>query len=121
VGPLAAARIELGWLDGSLGGLTDDARLAIRLAEDAGHRSMHGELCAYLRRAGVDFPAPVNSPGPWATTLAGPWQEAAAAWARLGERYEQAVVLATAPDRQARASGLLMLRELGAAGTTLAV
>jgi hypothetical protein len=60
-------------------------------------------------------------PGPWAATLAGAWQEAAAAWGRLGDRYEQAVVLATAPDRQARAHGLLTLRELGAAGTTLAV
>ena len=121
VGPLAAARIELGWLDGSLGSLTDDAQRALRLAEAAGHRSMHGELCTYLRRAGIDVPAPADVPGPWAATLAGPWQAAAAAWGRLGDRYEQAVVLATAPDRHARAHGLLTLRELGAAGTTLAV
>jgi hypothetical protein len=32
-----------------------------------------------------------------------------------------AVVLATAPDRVARARGLLTLRELGATGTSLAV
>jgi hypothetical protein len=63
----------------------------------------------------------VDAPGPWAPTLAGRWEEAAAAWAKLGERYERAVVLATAPAAQARAEGILVLRELGAAATLQAV
>ena len=82
---------------------------------------MHAELCAYLRRAGIEVPGPVNAPGPWAPTLAGRWKEAATAWAALGERYEQAVVLATADDRRARAQGHRMLRELGAVATVAAV
>ncbi|MEV0796537.1 AAA family ATPase [Kribbella sp. NPDC050281] len=120
-GTLAVARIELGWLDGSLGAFTDDARLALTLVKEAEHRTMQAELSAYLVRAGIDVAAPAGAPGPWAATLAGRWEEAAAAWAALGDRYEQAVVLATAPDRRARAQGQVLLRDLGAAGTALAV
>ena len=52
-GTLAVARIELGWLDGSLGAFTDDARLALTLVKEAEHRTMQAELCAYLGRAGI--------------------------------------------------------------------
>ena len=120
-GPLAVAQVEVGWLDGSLGALTDDARRALALAEAAGHRTAQAELCAYLRRAGVTLTGPADAPGPWAPTLAGRWKDAASAWAVLGERYEQAVVLATAPDRRARADGLALLRKLGAVATIQAV
>jgi hypothetical protein len=120
-GPLAVAQVELSWLDGSLGDLTAEARRALDLAEHAGHRSMQAELCAYLHRAGIEVTGPVNPPGPWAPTLAGRWRVAAKAWAVLGERYEQAVVLAKAPDRQAHAQGLVMLRELGAVATIPAI
>jgi len=123
-GSLVVAQVELGWLDGSLGSLTDETRRALDLAAQAGHRSIRAELCAYLRRAGVEVAAPVDAPGPWAPTLALRWKAAATAWANLGDRYEQAVVLATAPAREARearADGLLLLRELGATATIQAV
>jgi DNA-binding SARP family transcriptional activator/tetratricopeptide (TPR) repeat protein len=121
VGPLAVAQVELGWLDGSLGALTDEARHALDLAAATDHASVQAELCAYLGRAGIEVAGPADAPGPWAATLAGRWKEAAVAWAAVGERYEQAVVLATAPDRRASESGLRRLRELGAVATTLAV
>lgn len=120
-GPLAIAQIELGWLDGSLGDLTVEAQRALDMAEAAQAGCVHAELCAYLRRAGIDVAGPDNPPGPWAPTLAGRWDEAAAAWATLGERYEQAVVLATAPDAEASSRGVRMLRELGAVATIPAV
>jgi tetratricopeptide (TPR) repeat protein len=120
-GPLAVARVELGWLDGSLGELTDDAQRALDRADRAGHKTVYAELCTYLRRAGIDAPRPVDPPGPWAPTLARRWQEAANAWAALGERYERAVVLATAPDGVAKTQGLRLLRELGAVATIPAV
>jgi DNA-binding SARP family transcriptional activator/tetratricopeptide (TPR) repeat protein len=120
-GSLAVAQVELGWLDGSLGALTDAAKRALELTEAVGHRSVQAELCAYLRRAGIEAPDLGEAPGPWAPTLAGRWQEAATAWAALGERYEQAVVLATAPDRQARSQGLARLGELGAVAVVPAV
>jgi tetratricopeptide (TPR) repeat protein len=121
LGPVAIAQVELGWLDGSLGSMTADARRALDLAEAAGHRSAEAELTAYLRRAAIDVASPTEPPGPWAPTLAGRWQEAAAAWAALGERYEEAVVLATSPDPRARERGQQVLHDLGAEATLLAV
>ena len=83
------------------------------LAAESGHRSVKAELCAYLRRAGIEVDAEVDAPGPWAPTLAGRWEEAAAAWAELGERYERAVVSATAPADRARAEGMLLSASWG--------
>jgi hypothetical protein len=120
-GPVAVAQVELGWLDGSLGSMTDAARRVLQVAARTGHASIQAELSCYLRRAGVDVPDPVRAPGPWAPTIAGDWDAAAAGWAALGERYEEAVVLATAPDLRARERGVQILVELGAAGTLLAV
>jgi len=120
-GPVAVAQVELGWLDGSLGMITDEARRALDLASATGHKSVQAELSGYLRRAGIEIPTPAHAPGPWEPTLSGLWEEAAAAWAALGERYEEAVVLATAPDDRASARGLHILRELGAVATLTAV
>jgi DNA-binding SARP family transcriptional activator len=121
LGPLAVARAELGWLDGSLGAMTDEIKHGFDLTAQSGHTSLHAELCAYLRRAEIEIPGPADPPGPWAPTLAGRWEEAAATWGALGERYEQAVVLATAPNTRAQARGLRMLRDLGAVATLPAV
>ena len=76
VGPVVVAQVELGWLDGTLGMMTQDARRALELAEAAGHRSAQAELTAYLRRAGIDTPDPTDPPGPWAPTISGAWKEA---------------------------------------------
>jgi hypothetical protein len=120
-GPLSVAQVELGWLDGSLGALTEPARRALELARRSGHRTVRAELSAYLRRAGIELAVPGDAPGPWAPTLAGHWEEAAAGWASLGERYERAVVLAGAPSPAARAEGVAVLRELGATATLAAI
>jgi hypothetical protein len=45
------------------------------------------------------------------------WQEAAARWDELGERYEQTVELAWSGDDRARVTGLGMLQDLGATAT----
>jgi hypothetical protein len=120
-GPVAAAEVELGWLDGSLGSVTPEVRDALDLAETSRHGSVHAEVCAYLGRADIHIPPPEGPPGPWAPTLAGRWEEAAEAWATLGERYEEGVVLAMAPDNAARARGGQILKELGAVATLVAL
>src|SRR5215204_2752495 len=74
VGPVTVAQVELGWLDGSLGEMTDAARRALDLAAATGHRSVQAELWAYLCRAGIRVPRPPNPPGPWGPTLAGRWK-----------------------------------------------
>ena len=121
VGPVAAADVELGWLDGSLGYITEETRRALDITAANDHRSIQAEISAYLLRAGVDVPAPAGAPGPWAPTLAGHWQEAAAGWAHLGERYEEGIVRATAGDDGTRARGRQILKDLGAAATLVAL
>ena len=105
---------EGGNLYGSGTPLPESLGVAVALATASGHTAMHGELAGYLRRAGHEATRPANPPGPWAAALAGDWRAAAAGWARLGDRYEQAVELALADDPDARAAGLTTLADLGA-------
>ena len=85
------------------------------------HAVVTAELTAYLRRAGVPVGAPADPPGPWAPTLGGPVTEAVAAWQRLGERYECAVVQAMSGDPGLVNEGLATLTGLGAVATVPAV
>ena len=120
-GVLEVAAAEIGWLDGSLAEATPAATDALRRVTDEGYAVVAAELTAYLRRAGVPTAAPPDAPGPWAPTLAGRNTEAAAAWMRIGERYERAVVLAGSPDAAQRDEGLKHLVDLGAVATIQAV
>ena len=79
---------------------------------------MVGELSGYLRRAGCPVTdLSTDIPGPWASSLAGRWWDAAQAWQGLGERYEQGVELAQFGDDEARTAGLAILESLGARAT----
>ena len=118
---LCLATVELGWLDGSLGDLTPEVRSVLDLLEQQGPRALHAELVTYLGRLGVDVDRPDDPSGPWRDTLHGRWRAAAVAWDRLGDRYEHALVLATAPDADARRRGSAVLTELGAKAVLLAL
>ncbi len=121
-GPLAAAHVELLWLTGgALDAVPADVVKGLDLAQASGHSAMQGELCVYLRRAGLDVTIPADVAGPWAHSLAGRWRKAAAAWRELGERYEEAVELACYGDDRARAAGMGQLEDLGARATVARV
>ena len=120
-GPLAVAQVEVSWLAGTVDGVPPAVYRAFELAVDCGHTAIQAELCGYLRRAGHDLAAPDDIPGPWAPSLAGRWRQAAQAWEKLGDRYEQAVELAWAGDDKARTAGLAILTELGATATVARV
>jgi len=120
-GVLEVAATELGWLDGSLAEATPAASDALRRVTAEGYAVVAAELTAYLRRAEVPVAAPPDPPGPWAPTLAGRTAEAVAAWGRLGERYERAVVRAGSADPAQRDEGLKTLVDLGAVATIPAV
>jgi hypothetical protein len=120
-GVLQVATAELGWLDGSLAEATPAMTAALRRASAEGFLGIAAELAAYLRRADIEVTDPPDPPGPWAPTLAGSATEAAAAWARIGERYERAVVLACAADPAQVEGGLRALDDLGAVATIPAV
>ena len=120
-GVIEVAAAELGWLDGSLAEATPDMTDALRRVTTEGYAVVAAELTAYLRRAGVPVTAPPDPPGPWAPTLAGRTAEAVAAWARIGERYERAVVQSGSGDTRQRDEGLKTLVDLGAVATIPAV
>jgi hypothetical protein len=82
---------------------------------------MQGELAVYLRRAGHVVDVPTAVPDPWAAALEGNWRESAQSWNRLGERYEEAVEIALAADKEASMVALDTLRELGATATVARV
>jgi hypothetical protein len=111
MGPLAVAQVEVGWLTGTV--VPPQGWKAVELADASAHTAMFGELGVYLRRAGrAAAVVPAGVPGPWSPALAGRWREAAAGWEKLGERYEQAVELASADDEAARVAGLAVLDDL---------
>jgi DNA-binding SARP family transcriptional activator/tetratricopeptide (TPR) repeat protein len=120
-GPLAVAAVELAWLRGEPAAMPALAAPALRAAAEVGHRGVPAELCRYLQRAGHHVQVPPRAPGPWAPALVGRWREAVAGWAVLGERYEQALELALAPDRAAAARGLALLDDLGAGAVVAAL
>jgi DNA-binding SARP family transcriptional activator len=120
-GVLEVAAAELGWLDGSLAEATPAMTDALRRVTAEGYAGVAAELTVYLRRAEVPVAAPPNAPGPWAPTLAGRTAEAVAAWARIGERYERAVLQAGSADTGQRDEGLKTLVDLGAVAAIPAV
>jgi len=121
VGPVTAARLEAAWLAGRPSDMPAIAAPAMALATEVGHRCTLSELGRYLQRAGHDIEPPPGPVGPWAPGLTGRWEEAAAAWAARGCRYEQAVELALAPDAAAGAEGRRELAALTAIGTLAAL
>jgi len=93
------------------------AAAALLRAQEVGHRGSRSELLRYLQRAGHDVEVPPDPLGPWAPALAGRPLESAAAWAALGERYEEAVERALSGVAAERDRGRAALREMGAIAT----
>jgi len=116
-GPVAAAAVELAWLRGDASAAPALAEAALRRAAEVGHRGSRSELLRYLQRAGHDVPAPADALGPWAPALAGRPLESAAAWATLGERYEEAVERTLSGVAAERERGRAALAEMGAIAT----
>jgi DNA-binding CsgD family transcriptional regulator len=121
IGPAAAARAELGWLQGdraavdraTAGALWRGAR------SDAGWTT--GELMAWRHRAGLDAEPETSLPEPYAAELASDWERAAAFWDRQGCRYEAALSRAGAGDEGAQRRALADFQGLGAAGAAAIV
>lgn len=93
-GPQAVALAEAAWLRGDRDALIRVAQAAWPGALRTGERWRIGQLAVWLKRAGrlpegVDAPVSV----PAAAALTGDARGAAAAWAALGCRYEQALAL----------------------------
>jgi DNA-binding SARP family transcriptional activator len=120
-GPLVAAAVELAWLRGDTEEMPGLAADLLRSASEVGHRGSRSELYRYLQRAGHPVDPPPDAIGPWVAGLAGRPLESAAAWATLGERYEEAVERVLSGVDEERGRGLLALEGLGATATLMAV
>jgi DNA-binding CsgD family transcriptional regulator/tetratricopeptide (TPR) repeat protein len=78
-----------------------------------------GELARWMGRAGwLTGPVPTRVAPPFALELAGRWVDAAASWAALGCRYDEALALAESNDREQVTRALRQLTDLGATATT---
>jgi ATP/maltotriose-dependent transcriptional regulator MalT len=111
--PARCARAEAAWLDGDDAALVREAEAVFELACAKRHRWFMGELAFWLWRAGALRRVPDGCAEPYALQMAGRWQAAAAAWARIGCPYEQARALADG-DESAQRAALALLDPLGA-------
>ncbi len=112
--PQAPARAEACWLAGDSVGLARIAAQSLPAAIEAEEPWRTGQLACWLARAGAlpdGFDKPVALP--CAAELSGDFDAAAAAWAALGCRHEQALALAAGNTQQMQRA-LTLLDALGA-------
>jgi DNA-binding CsgD family transcriptional regulator len=112
--PVAAARAEAAWLEGTREGVAEATEGVIPLAREGNWGSLAGELAVWRRRAGLDHEVPAEVPEEFALQLAGRWSRAADRWRDLGCPYEAALALADAGEEAPLRRALEELQRLGA-------
>jgi DNA-binding CsgD family transcriptional regulator len=112
--PIAAARAEAAWLRGEREQIRAEAEAGYAAARALGPSFAAGELAYWMRQGGALEPAAESAAGPYASMLAGRWEEAAGGWLRLGCPYERALALSGGDDEAQRAA-LGIFEDLGAA------
>jgi DNA-binding NarL/FixJ family response regulator len=114
IGPVAAARAEVAWLDGNRAAvdLATDGALTLAIERNASWRI--GELAVWRRRAGFGGDTPAGAAEPFARELAGDQVGAAELWRELGCPYDAALALVDASDAAALRRALEELHRLDA-------
>ena len=98
LGPVAVAKAEAAWLEGSLDAIASLTESALELAVRQ-HASWYiGELAAWRLRAGATDDIPQGAAEPYALQLAGDCARAAKLWTRMGCPYEAALALVDADE-----------------------
>ncbi|MCC6190533.1 MAG: helix-turn-helix transcriptional regulator, partial [Anaerolineales bacterium] len=120
VGVARAVRAETAWLAGDRATAGIEARADYDAVVRRRHPWSTGELAYWRWRAGEALQAPAWTAQPFALEMAGDWQAAADAWARLGCPYEQARALALG-DGAAQARALTIFEHLGARPAAVAL
>jgi DNA-binding CsgD family transcriptional regulator len=114
LGPVAAARAEVAWLEGNRNAVADATEGAHQLALERKSRLLAGELGDWRRRVGLVAELQADVAAPYDVQLAGDWARAAERWSELGCPYEAALALAEADEEDALRRSLKMLQDLGA-------
>jgi DNA-binding CsgD family transcriptional regulator/tetratricopeptide (TPR) repeat protein len=114
IGPVAAARAELAWLEHRLDDVEPMTENAFELALERRSPWVLGELACWRRRAGIGIDAGSPVAEPYALELAGEHEQAARVWTELGCPYESALALAWGDDDELLLRALTELQRLGA-------
>ena len=111
----AAARAEVAWLAGRPGEVDDATRDELERALARGAAEDVAQLAYWRRLAGLEsIGAITNSDDPYALGARGDWDAAAAAWARRGCSYDEAIALAEVDDVDALRKAYDVVRRLDA-------
>jgi DNA-binding CsgD family transcriptional regulator/tetratricopeptide (TPR) repeat protein len=114
LGPVAAARAEVAWLEGRQEAIEAETQVAFELAAQVQSPWTAGELACWRRRSGVlDEPA-IHADEPHTLELAGDHEAAARAWIALGCPYDAAVALSGCDHEEPLRRSLDELNRLGA-------
>ena len=113
IAPVAAARAEAAWWQGSTKQLVAEAEGAYELAVRQEAAWEMGELAFWLWRAGALKKPPQGAARPFALHMQGDWRAAALEWERLGCPYERAMALMDG-DESAQLQALEIFDQLGA-------
>ena len=116
--PLQAARLEAALIAGDARKARQDARTLLRGARTADATSAWwwwGHTAFLALRAGAIDALPTDAPEPYRLHAAGSWRAAAAAWAKLGFVYLEALALADSDDPGDLSRAIAIARSLGAA------
>jgi DNA-binding CsgD family transcriptional regulator/tetratricopeptide (TPR) repeat protein len=114
LGPVAAARAEVAWLEGDRDAVEAATAAAIPLALERRARLLIGELAEWRRRAGLGGAVPAAAAEPYALQLAGEWARAAELWTELGCPYEAALARLDAEEEEPLRHALEELHRLEA-------
>jgi DNA-binding CsgD family transcriptional regulator len=115
LGPAAAARLELAWLEGTEPPALAETREIYARAVATADPFTLGELAFRLWLVGELDEVPPAVAAPYRLAAAGDWSEAAAAWAAMGRPYDAAEARGLADDEDALLQALAELDRLGAA------
>ena len=113
ISPIAAARVELAWLEGNIDQMIAEAQSTLEMAKGDNDPWLQGEFAFWLWRAGVTRPIEQEIAEPYALQIAGNWKGAATCWHEYGCPYEEAVALSDG-DEPAQREALAIFERLGA-------
>jgi DNA-binding CsgD family transcriptional regulator/tetratricopeptide (TPR) repeat protein len=115
-----AVRTELLWVSGQPDAARQEAREAYEQALGHADPWKLGSLAIWLWRLGAAVDLPAGLPEPYALEITGDWQHAAA-WERLGRRYDAALTrIISSQDEAGLRAALAVLDDLGARATAAA-
>jgi DNA-binding CsgD family transcriptional regulator len=121
IAPVAAARAEAAWLEGRQDAAASYTDRAFELGLRMKNRWVLGELALWRRRAGLLEKPPPLLFEPFALSLAGDADRAAAAWTERSCPYEAALALADSDSEDQLRRSLSLLQDLDARAASAVV